>query len=317
MRLLAIAALLLVVAYIGVTSTARNEGEFTYALDDTYIHLAVAKNLATEGTWGINPGTFSPCTSSIAWPILLALLGAAATWGMWIPLALNLLLAALVLWVADSWMEELRVGWMIRAGVLVGFVLVVPLGVLAILGLEHVAQICSRCSSCAGDCGGRMAWRRNGSGCCSRWSWSRSASRASSSSPALRGCCAPNTAATRAPGCFWRDWCPSSRSACVSLALGARFFPTPIWMKGKLASELLPSLRSGGNDPDDVGAVPPRLRDHRAGAQPRRGGCAGVAGPDRVGAPRVVAYPWRAADRSFGRYSRSPGCTLSSRARAG
>ena len=91
LRLLSICALLLVVGYLGVSSTHRNEGEFTYALDDTYIHLAVAKNLGAHGTWGINPGEFSSCTSSILWPLLLALFGAAMPWGEQVPLALNLL----------------------------------------------------------------------------------------------------------------------------------------------------------------------------------------------------------------------------------
>ena len=249
LRLFAIIALLLVVAYLGVTSTERNQGEFTYALDDTYIHLAVAKNIATDGTWGINPGACSPCTSSIAWPLLLALLGAATTWGVWVPLILNLILAALVLWVADSWMEELEVGWIIRGGVLVGFVLVVPLAVLAILGLEHVAQVLLALSL--------MRW---------------GVRRADGAAPLSIGMIlAVLLVSVRFEGIFlvagvaWMLWAEGRRDDAVrlflsgltpfvvfgslSMVLGARFFPTPIWMKGKLASELLPALREGGGDP--------------------------------------------------------------------
>ena len=71
LRLLAILALLLVVGYLGISSTQRNQGDFTYALDDTYIHLAVTQNFATHGVWGINPDAFSSCTSSLVWPALL------------------------------------------------------------------------------------------------------------------------------------------------------------------------------------------------------------------------------------------------------
>jgi hypothetical protein len=249
LRLLAIVVLLLVVAYIGVTSTARNGGEFAYALDDTYIHLAVAKNLASSGTWGINPDAFSPCTSSIAWPILLALLGASAPWGIWVPLVLNLVLAMLLLWIADSWMAELGVGRIIRAGVLLGLVLVVPVGVLAILGLEHVAQVLL--------CILFMRW---------------SVRRADALAPAWPGwLLAVALVSVRFEGIFlvagvtwmFREEGRRNEGArlllagllpfvvfgAASMALGARFFPTPIWMKGKLASELLPALRAGGSDP--------------------------------------------------------------------
>ena len=249
LRLLSIVLLLLVIGYLGVTSTDRNEGNFTYALDDTYIHLAVAKNLGAHGVWGINPDAFSSCTSSILWPLLLALFGAAASWGVWLPLALNIILAIAVMWIADRWLQELPVAWFVRAGVLVGFVVVVPLGVLTILGLEHVAQVglsllLLRWGIQQIEVPGRLA-------------------------PGL--VLALLLVATRFEGLFliaaiaWFLYRNGRRNdaaplvlagliplvvfGAVSLGLGGRFLPTPIWMKGKLASELLPALRAGGSDP--------------------------------------------------------------------
>jgi hypothetical protein len=249
LRLFAILALLLVVAYLGVSSTDRNQGDFTYALDDTYIHLAVAKNIATEGTWGINPDTFSPCTSSIAWPLLLSLFGAATAWGIWIPLVLNLILAMFVIWVADTWMQELGVGWMIRAGVLLGIVLVVPLAVLTILGLEHVAQVLLALLLM-------------------RWGVRRADGLARTSIGLILAALLVSVRfegiflVTGVAGMLWAEGrrddagrlllaglVPFVIFGTVSLWLGARFFPTPIWMKGKLASELLPAFREGGGDP--------------------------------------------------------------------
>jgi hypothetical protein len=46
-------------------------GEFTYTLDDPYIHLALAKNI-WYGNYGINFVEPSAPSSSILWPFLLA-----------------------------------------------------------------------------------------------------------------------------------------------------------------------------------------------------------------------------------------------------
>src|SRR5918998_2013752 len=50
----------------------RNGGHFVYALDDPYIHLAVADNLAFHGTWVSTPACTSRRPSSPAWTVLTA-----------------------------------------------------------------------------------------------------------------------------------------------------------------------------------------------------------------------------------------------------
>ncbi|HUT09018.1 MAG TPA: hypothetical protein VMY42_00845, partial [Thermoguttaceae bacterium] len=68
------AALAVLYAVLGVSlaaSLAQNDGHFVYALDDPYIHMAVAKNLAEHGVYGVTPHGFSYSTSSIVWPWLL------------------------------------------------------------------------------------------------------------------------------------------------------------------------------------------------------------------------------------------------------
>ena len=49
-----------------------NKGVFTYTLDDPYIHLALAENIAT-GHYGVNQGEFSAPSSSILWPFMIAI----------------------------------------------------------------------------------------------------------------------------------------------------------------------------------------------------------------------------------------------------
>ena len=46
-------------------------GVFMYPLDDPFIHMQVAKNLAFHQTWGIFPGEFASASSSLLYTLLL------------------------------------------------------------------------------------------------------------------------------------------------------------------------------------------------------------------------------------------------------
>ncbi len=66
-----VAACALIVAIATALMLARNHGHFFYPLDDPYIHLRVAQQIA-RGGYGINAGEFSSPSSSVLWPFLLA-----------------------------------------------------------------------------------------------------------------------------------------------------------------------------------------------------------------------------------------------------
>jgi hypothetical protein len=51
-----------------------NDGTFVYVLDDVYIHMALAKNLAEFGRWSVTGSLFTSSSSSIFYPLLLAFL---------------------------------------------------------------------------------------------------------------------------------------------------------------------------------------------------------------------------------------------------
>jgi hypothetical protein len=130
-----------VTAALGLATLWATDGQFTYPLDDTYIHLTVARTLAESGTWGLRPGEFAGVSSSPLWTTLLA--GVVVLVGTWeiAPLILNLVGGLAVLWFADRLIR--RAGWEGEHALrwLAAFVMVVPLPTLALTGMEHTLQL--------------------------------------------------------------------------------------------------------------------------------------------------------------------------------
>jgi len=142
----------------------RDGGVFTYTLDDPYIHLALAENLA-HGHYGINPGEASSPSSSMVWPLLLVPFAGRA-WDMYVPLGLNLLFCAMAAWgigrIVDGW--EWRAhgaadggakgtagpGWPARFGIAAALMLVANLAGLTFVGMEHGLQVLLAIACAAG-----------------------------------------------------------------------------------------------------------------------------------------------------------------------
>lgn len=122
------------------------EGAFVYPLDDTYIHMAMARQMASDGTWGFEPGVYAFASSSPLWTVLLSLTFLVVGCREWIPLVYANLFAALAVSVAvDVWR---RLGLSPRRQLVFGLLLVlcVPFIALANLGMEHALH--AACVSC-------------------------------------------------------------------------------------------------------------------------------------------------------------------------
>ncbi|WP_394832363.1 hypothetical protein LVJ94_38210 [Pendulispora rubella] len=119
---------------------ARTGGSFVYPLDDSYIHLALAKNLADQGVYGITSHEFTPASSSIVWPLLLAALRPFSK-GELGPLALNMVFAALLATVVDRGLR--RDGYGASGRVLVGsaILLATPIVSNVLIGMEHTLHM--------------------------------------------------------------------------------------------------------------------------------------------------------------------------------
>jgi hypothetical protein len=140
-------AYLLGVAMLIHNIRADTAGHFSYALDDPYIHLALAEHLA-HGHYGINVGELSTPSSSILWPFLLIPL-AGTKLHVYLPLVWNIIFgtaaACLIGVVVARWPPQQDEHgqmplWqqMVTAGLLL---LTANLVSLTIVGMEHVLQV--------------------------------------------------------------------------------------------------------------------------------------------------------------------------------
>ncbi len=122
-------------------SVLANSGRLVYALDDAYIHLAMAKNIALYGTWGITPHEFSSSTSSPLFTLVLGVLARFVGRIELLPLILNGLFASAILVVfARRWAPVGGGAATILAGLLL-LLFLTPLVPLALTGMEHTLHI--------------------------------------------------------------------------------------------------------------------------------------------------------------------------------
>lgn len=135
----AIVVLVAAVALLLRAAAAHTGGPLVYALDDAYIHMAVARNLAEHGVWGVTPYAFTSATSSLAWPVLLAAADLAVGVRDATPLVLNLVFAAAALLLGDRLLGGTPSG--ARAAALIALVLLTPLPTLVLGGMEHTLHI--------------------------------------------------------------------------------------------------------------------------------------------------------------------------------
>jgi hypothetical protein len=139
-----LAAIALFVAIFMATTwrlLLATDGRFSYSLDDAYIHMAIAKNVALHGNWGVQADAFSAASSSPLWTALLALTFALGGVRDWVPLVLNLGAALGCILVLGALSRMRGIAGLEAFVTLAAFVLVVPLVPMVWIGMEHTLHV--------------------------------------------------------------------------------------------------------------------------------------------------------------------------------
>lgn len=119
-------------------SLNQTEWNYTYQLDDTYIHMAIAKNLVLYSQWGIDKYGFTYSSSSLLWTSLLALSFFIFGINDLIPLLLNFLLGILLLLVVYLLLRKFGLPNKLIFITLMFIIFFTPVVPLMLVGLEHL-----------------------------------------------------------------------------------------------------------------------------------------------------------------------------------
>lgn len=121
-------------------------GSFNYLLDDAYIHLAFAKNLASLGIPSADSYSLSNPSSSPLWSMLLATFykcNIIKSYFEYVPLFLNIVFSLLAIYqfniLSKNIFKKINILFLNITNVF--FVLSVPLVTLTLMGMEHVLQL--------------------------------------------------------------------------------------------------------------------------------------------------------------------------------
>lgn len=124
-----------------VSSLYLTEGVPTYAIDDAYIHLAHARNLAETGVWGIRPNEYAFCSSSPLWTCVLAVLFKILGFHECIPGVLCFLSCLGCAFVIAFIFQKSKCGAI--ASLLLGLsaLIAIPVSTSVVLGMEHATHV--------------------------------------------------------------------------------------------------------------------------------------------------------------------------------
>jgi len=128
-------------ASLAIISYLQSDRHVIYPLDDAYIHMDLAKNLAKHGVFGVTAYESTYCASSPLWIFLLAAIYSVSGVSVWVSLALNL--------VAGCALSAMTAELLIRRGAssgvtgFVGLAMIVfaALPTMALSGMEHTLHI--------------------------------------------------------------------------------------------------------------------------------------------------------------------------------
>lgn len=116
----------------------NNNNHFVYPVDDTYIHLTIARNIAETSVPGINPGEFAYLTSSPLWTLILSGAYAIGFHSELVPLIINLLLSIIFIFHLNRFLNNYIDNKQQQTVYLFLILIVTSLLHLIFIGMEHL-----------------------------------------------------------------------------------------------------------------------------------------------------------------------------------
>src|SRR4051812_6601989 len=137
---IAIAATFIPLVLIEARVLSFTNGVFIYPVDDTFIHMELARNLAHNGNWGINSHEFSSASSSILYTLLLAFFFRIFSVSTLFPIIINCIAALLLLNAMNRWLAKQQINFTSHLVIMLAVIFITPLPVLVMSGMEHTLQ---------------------------------------------------------------------------------------------------------------------------------------------------------------------------------
>lgn len=137
----ALGALWLTTAVLQYLASTKTGGHLIYTLDDGYIHMAMAKNLALHGVYGVTKYAFTSSSSSPLWTLLVAFFYVVFGVHDSIPLLLEIIVSSLIIMAAYTLLKDVVKKRIPMILMLLGIVFFTPLPLLISTGMEHLLHI--------------------------------------------------------------------------------------------------------------------------------------------------------------------------------
>lgn len=136
-RILVINIILLVgVILFSTTSIINLLGEYIYPLDDTYIHLSIAKNFALDEAWGITKYKYSSTTSSPFFTLLLSIMIKIFGNNQYIPIFINVLGGIGIIYYIQKFFSQSDTK--VYATSIMMVIWLMPMYLMILMGMEHI-----------------------------------------------------------------------------------------------------------------------------------------------------------------------------------
>jgi hypothetical protein len=137
----AILALLIPIVWIEHDILIQTHGTIAYPLDDAFLNLTLAKNFAFDHVWGITKYAFTPVSTSLLYPFVLAILYLITGASLIVPLLVN---AAAAIWFVTAlqrWLTRQQISPRAQLLILIAVIYLTPLPLLVISGMEYTMEL--------------------------------------------------------------------------------------------------------------------------------------------------------------------------------